>query len=366
MKKNFPGQNLCSGACGGNIRPYTKQRARHGSPFLEPHPPLLRRAPMPSPPRKAIFGPPFAVCDWAGERPPSARGLPHCTTHSNVLPRAPPPHPAPCDQRVVGRGREANPRRCLKPLTGPCYRPEGLEGGGGGGRLSRPPLSTTPGGHVGGSTHAQPGTQHCAPGGLTHTSLAQRRAGGGGGHGGRGPQTWARGRCSVLLSEAGGAHGPLATSPCPSLEPSPSVGGGAHRPLTPSCPPSPCLACPYPRTLPPFPSGGCATGALVGGGGVLWVGGAWGPSVSQRRRNVLLPRPAPGPRTAYGRDMKTAAVPPSVDPRHRPAPGGRGARSSAGGRKHWAGPGPLRHVPLGGGGGIRQTQTSVGTPPLSP
>ena len=52
MKKNFPGQNLCSGAFGGNIRPDTKQRARHGSPFLEP-PPLLRRAPMPSPPPPA-------------------------------------------------------------------------------------------------------------------------------------------------------------------------------------------------------------------------------------------------------------------------------------------------------------------------
>ena len=39
VKKNFPGQNLCSGAFGGNIRPYTKQRARHGSPFLEPPPP---------------------------------------------------------------------------------------------------------------------------------------------------------------------------------------------------------------------------------------------------------------------------------------------------------------------------------------
>ena len=51
VKKAFPGQNLCSGAFGGNIRPYTKQRARHGSPFLEPPPPLIRRAPMPSPPQ---------------------------------------------------------------------------------------------------------------------------------------------------------------------------------------------------------------------------------------------------------------------------------------------------------------------------
>ena len=38
MKVIFPGHKLCSGAFGGNIRPYTKQRARHGSPFLEPPP----------------------------------------------------------------------------------------------------------------------------------------------------------------------------------------------------------------------------------------------------------------------------------------------------------------------------------------
>ena len=56
MKKIFPGQNLCSGAFGGNSRPYTKQRARHRSPFLErPPPPLLRRAPMPSPPLQSNF-----------------------------------------------------------------------------------------------------------------------------------------------------------------------------------------------------------------------------------------------------------------------------------------------------------------------
>ena len=53
-EKTFLGQNLCSGAFGGNIRRYTKQRGRHGSPFLEP-PPLLRRAPMPSPPPAKQF-----------------------------------------------------------------------------------------------------------------------------------------------------------------------------------------------------------------------------------------------------------------------------------------------------------------------
>ena len=56
----------------------------------------------------------------------------------------------------------------------------------------------------------------------------------------------------VLLSAAGGAYWPLVIYPCPSLEPFPSVGGGAHRPLGPQCPASPCLACPYLHTL-PFP-----------------------------------------------------------------------------------------------------------------
>ena len=51
VKKNFPGQNLCSGAF-GNIRPYTKQRARHRSPFLE------RPPPPPSPGAHAIPPPP--------------------------------------------------------------------------------------------------------------------------------------------------------------------------------------------------------------------------------------------------------------------------------------------------------------------
>ena len=48
-----------------------------------------------------------------------------------------------------------------------------------------------------------------------------------------------RDACSGLLCAAGGADWPLATYPCPFLQPSPSGGGGAHRPLTPACPPSP-------------------------------------------------------------------------------------------------------------------------------
>ena len=49
---------------------------------------------------------------------------------------------------------------------------------------------------------------------------------------------------------SGRAYWPLATCPCPFLAPSPSAGGGAHRPLIPSRPPSPCLAYPHSPTHP--------------------------------------------------------------------------------------------------------------------
>ena len=56
--KKILGQILCSGAFGANIHCYTEQRARHGSPFLQP-PPLLRRPPPPPP--EAIFRSPSAM-----------------------------------------------------------------------------------------------------------------------------------------------------------------------------------------------------------------------------------------------------------------------------------------------------------------
>ena len=52
VEKTFSGQILCSCAFGTNIRSYTKQRARHGTPFPQP-PPLLRRASMSPPPPPA-------------------------------------------------------------------------------------------------------------------------------------------------------------------------------------------------------------------------------------------------------------------------------------------------------------------------
>ena len=59
VKTNFPGQNLCSGAFGGQHLSLHKTKGPARKPISgTPPPPLLRRAPMPSPPRKAIFGPP--------------------------------------------------------------------------------------------------------------------------------------------------------------------------------------------------------------------------------------------------------------------------------------------------------------------
>ena len=71
----------------------------------------------------------------------------------------------------------------------------------------------------------------------------------------RGGLVWHLGGC---WSAAGGAHWPIATH-CPSLGPSPSVGGGASRPLT--HPSSPSVACLSLSTAVPFPLGGRANGA---------------------------------------------------------------------------------------------------------
>ena len=69
-ENNFPGQNLCSGAFGGNIRLHTKQRARQKAHFWKPPPSFAWRPshPPPPPPRKAIF------------RSPSLRQKPFATS----------------------------------------------------------------------------------------------------------------------------------------------------------------------------------------------------------------------------------------------------------------------------------------------
>ena len=65
-------------------------------------------------------------------------------------------------------------------------------------------------------------------------------------------------RAHILSLYDRGMQRVLSVSSAPFLEPPPSAGGGAHRPLTPQRPPSPCLA--YPSFPPPpsFPLVGCA------------------------------------------------------------------------------------------------------------
>ena len=93
VEKTFSGQILCSCAFGANIHSYTKQRARHGTPFLQP-PPLLRRAsmsPPPPPPRRAIFRSPRAR--WSPQKKKDgttsgrSRELPVRPGHASFLPR---------------------------------------------------------------------------------------------------------------------------------------------------------------------------------------------------------------------------------------------------------------------------------------
>ena len=63
VEKTFSGQNLCSCAFGANIRSYTKQRARHGTPFHQPPPSPSAGVHVtpPPPPRRAIFRSPNFV-----------------------------------------------------------------------------------------------------------------------------------------------------------------------------------------------------------------------------------------------------------------------------------------------------------------
>ena len=75
VEKTFSGQNLCSCAFGANIRSYTKQRARHGTPFLQPPPPPSAGVHVP-PPRRAIFRSPCPdVCPLPKMAPEESKHL---------------------------------------------------------------------------------------------------------------------------------------------------------------------------------------------------------------------------------------------------------------------------------------------------
>ena len=61
VEKTFSGQILCSCAFGANIRSYTKQRARRGTPFLQPPPPPSAGVHVPPPPPLQSN---FQVAQW--------------------------------------------------------------------------------------------------------------------------------------------------------------------------------------------------------------------------------------------------------------------------------------------------------------
>ena len=78
VEKTFSGQNLCSCAFGANIRSYTKQRARHGTPFhgTAPPPPSFGGRPChPPPPAEQFSGrPAFLVFGYGCQSFPEAYG----------------------------------------------------------------------------------------------------------------------------------------------------------------------------------------------------------------------------------------------------------------------------------------------------
>ena len=98
VEKAFSSQNLCSWAFGANIRSYTKQRARHGSPFLHPPPPPSAGVHVtPPPPSQSNF----------------QVALPKPHPHQHPHNRAPQNHlyppPPPCDnngqKHLIGRNQ---------------------------------------------------------------------------------------------------------------------------------------------------------------------------------------------------------------------------------------------------------------------
>ena len=139
----------------------------------------------------------------------------------------------------------------------------------------------------------------------------------------------------VLWSAAGGAYWPIATY-CPSLGPPPSIGGGAPRPPTPSCPPSPSVAY-SPRPTPPsLPSGGRANTApgptlihcSVSGphGGGRWPGASkWTPPYQRwGTRGDLLERGGGGGEGGRGEGGRGSRG----EPPRRNVPGPQGTENS--------------------------------------
>ena len=168
-----------------------------------------------------------------------------------------------------------------------------------------------------------------------------------------------KGAGGVLWSAAGGANWLVATY-CPSLGPCPSIGAGAHRPLTTLCPPSPSLACRSLCTSLSFPLVGRAKDG--GGGGRAQHTNYWAPRTRKRHQQEHRPqRPtessdpthhakgrtgdSPGPRkgATTRRNVTQGGSPP-------PPRSLRGARPRGVGRAQWNAPLSLtfcmRHLPI--------------------
>ena len=135
----------------------------------------------------------------------------------------------------------------------------------------------------------------------------------------------------MLLPAAGGAYGPLATYPCPSLEPFPSLRRGAHRPLPP-LPLSawPILTSPHPLPFPwevlptepqdcPCFTALCRVHTEGGGGGVLRY-----PNIYNDPHNALvilscvlcgffLKKSSSGPLCSAGGESSIVVRPASLD-----------------------------------------------------
>ena len=81
-KKLFRAKFCVPMPLGANIRSYTKQRARHGTPFLQP-PPLLRRASMsaPPPPPQSNFQ---VALLFTGRLRPRQQQSPNCELHGHL------------------------------------------------------------------------------------------------------------------------------------------------------------------------------------------------------------------------------------------------------------------------------------------
>ena len=132
-KKLFRAKILCSCAFGANIRSYTKQRARHGTPFLQPPPPPsagVHVTPPPPPPQSnfqvAPLPPALVQALLAALGPPGRRPRPQAQggaeagveVHQPVHPQQPrraaqdrPPLEQPPALRPQGQGRRPGARR---------------------------------------------------------------------------------------------------------------------------------------------------------------------------------------------------------------------------------------------------------------